>query len=123
MPDHRARSAAFFSLSEEAIQQEGFAANQALLPEDLRNFDGYRMLHEYFAFPARFRFISINGLSKLIGQCKEEKNPSISLFCWIKTDDRLEQVVEANHFALHCTPVINLFPKNRRPPVVERQPT
>lgn len=38
-----------FSLSEEAIQQEGFAANQALLPEDLRNFDGYRLLHEYFA--------------------------------------------------------------------------
>ncbi|MGV0240884.1 type VI secretion system baseplate subunit TssF [Klebsiella aerogenes] len=99
-----------FSLSEEAIQQEGFAANQALLPEDLRNFDGYRLLHEYFAFPARFRFISINGLSKLIGQCKEEKSFDIIILL-DKTDDRLEQVVEANHFALHCTPVINLFPK------------
>ncbi|EID2632842.1 TPA: type VI secretion system baseplate subunit TssF [Escherichia coli] len=99
-----------FSLSEEVIQQEGFAVNQALLPEDLRNFDGYRLLHEYFAFPARFRFISINGLGKLIGQCKEEKSFDIIVLL-DKNDDRLEQVVEANHFALHCTPVINLFPK------------
>lgn len=98
------------SLGEEALRQEGFAADQALLPEDLRNFDGYRLLHEYFAFPARFRFISINGLGKLIAQCKEEKSFDIIILL-DKTDARLEQVVEASHFALHCTPVINLFPK------------
>ncbi|MFT2798577.1 type VI secretion system baseplate subunit TssF [Serratia sp. N21D137] len=97
-------------LSEHALQQEGFTANQALLPEDLRNFDGYRLLHEYFAFPARFRFISINGLGKLIAQCKQEKSFDIIILL-DKTDERLEQVVEASHFALHCTPVINLFPK------------
>ena len=41
-------------LSSDALRQEGFDADQALLPDDLRNFDGYRLLQEYFAFPARF---------------------------------------------------------------------
>lgn len=97
-------------LDEDALQQEGFSADQALLPEDLRNFDGYRLLHEYFAFPTRFRFISIRGLGKLIAQCSNEKAFDIIILL-NKADERLEQVVEASHFALHCTPVINLFPK------------
>ncbi|STB68447.1 T6SS protein Cts1C [Citrobacter freundii] len=100
----------FQSLGEEALQQEGFTSDKALLPEDLRNFDGYRLLHEYFAFPARFRFISIHGLGKFISQCPEEKSFDIIILL-DKTDERLEQVVEASHFKLHCTPVINLFPK------------
>jgi type VI secretion system protein ImpG len=52
-------------LASDSLRQ-GFAPNQALLPDDLRNFDGYRLLQEYFAFPARFRFISLSGLGKLI---------------------------------------------------------
>lgn len=98
------------TLGDDALQQEGFAADQALLPEDLRNFDGYRLLHEYFAFPARFRFISVNGLGELIAGCGNEKSFDIIILL-DKTDERLEQVVDASHFALHCTPVINLFPK------------
>jgi type VI secretion system protein ImpG len=31
-----------------------------------------------------------------------------------KADEQLERVVDASHLALHCTPVINLFPKWRR---------
>ncbi len=50
-------------LADDALRQEGFAPDQALLPDDLRNFDGYRLLQEYFAFPARFRFISLSRLS------------------------------------------------------------
>lgn len=97
-------------LGEEALRQEGFTADQALLPEDLRNFDGYRLLHEYFAFPARFRFVSVSGLKKLVAQCGSERAFDIIILL-DKADDRLEQVVDAGHFALHCTPVINLFPK------------
>lgn len=97
-------------LGDEALQQEGFSADQALLPEDLRNFDGYRLLHEYFAFPARFRFFSVSGMGKLIAQCGNEKTFDIIILL-DKTDERLEQIVDASHFALHCTPVINLFPK------------
>src|SRR5262245_3450300 len=42
-------------LGREAIQPVGFAADQALIPYTNRSFSGYRLLHEYFAFPERFR--------------------------------------------------------------------
>jgi type VI secretion system protein ImpG len=35
-------------LASDALRQEGFEPDQALLPDDLRNFDGYRLLQEYF---------------------------------------------------------------------------
>ncbi|MDF7680761.1 type VI secretion system baseplate subunit TssF [Enterobacteriaceae bacterium ESL0689] len=28
-----------------------------------------------------------------------------------KSDEQLERIIDASHLALHCTPVINLFPK------------
>ncbi len=60
-------------LAPDALRQEGFEPDQALLPDDLRNFDGYRLLQEYFAFPARFRFISLSGLRPLIQRCAKVK--------------------------------------------------
>lgn len=97
-------------LSADALRQEGFEPDQALLPDDLRNFDGYRLLQEYFAFPARFRFISLSGLGKLIQRCENEK--AFDIFILLdKSDEQLERVVDASHLAMHCTPVINLFPK------------
>ncbi len=97
-------------LSADALRQEGFEPDQALLPDDLRNFDGYRLLQEYFAFPARFRFISLSGLGKLIQHCENEK--AFDIFILLdKSDEQLERVVDASHLAMHCTPVINLFPK------------
>ncbi|MCQ4444478.1 type VI secretion system baseplate subunit TssF [Enterobacter cloacae] len=97
-------------LASDALRQEGFEPDQALLPDDLRNFDGYRLLQEYFAFPARFRFISLSGLSRLIQRCEDEK--AFDIFILLdKSDEQLERVVDASHLALHCTPVINLFPK------------
>jgi type VI protein secretion system component VasA len=97
-------------LASDSLRQEGFEPDQALLPDDLRNFDGYRLLQEYFAFPARFRFISLSGLGTLIQRCEGEK--AFDIFILLdKSDEQLERVVDASHLALHCTPVINLFPK------------
>ncbi|MFD1200016.1 type VI secretion system baseplate subunit TssF [Brucella gallinifaecis] len=98
----------------DALCQEGFAADQALLPNDLRNFEGYRLLQEYFAFPARCQFFSISGLGLLLQRVRKEKK-ALRQFEIVVLLDRqnaaLEQLVDVNHFALHCTPVINLFPK------------
>lgn len=102
-------------LSDDALTQEGFAPDQALLPDDLRNFDGYRLLQEYFAFPARFQFISISQLRPLLAQANGEREFDIVLLL-DKADAALERVVDNSHLALHCTPVINLFPR-----VAERQ--
>lgn len=102
-------------LNDDALMQEGFASDQALLPDDLRNFSGYRLLQEYFAFPARFQFISISQLRPLLAQASGEREFDIVLLL-DKADAALERVVDRSHLALHCTPVINLFPR-----VAERQ--
>ena len=102
-------------LKDDALMQEGFASDQALLPDDLRNFSGYRLLQEYFAFPARFQFISISQLRPLLAQASGEREFEIVLLL-DKADAALERVVDHSHLALHCTPVINLFPR-----VAERQ--
>jgi len=58
-----ARPAPWFEwLGREAIQPVGFAREQALIPYTTRSFSGYRLLHEYFAFPERFRFVELAGL-------------------------------------------------------------
>ncbi|MGK9172943.1 type VI secretion system baseplate subunit TssF [Yokenella regensburgei] len=98
------------SLGTGALRHEGFDSDQALLPEDLRNFDGYRLLQEYFAFPSRFLFFSIQGLRPLLADCKEAKSFDIIILL-DKADAQLERVVDKSHLALHCTPVINLFSK------------
>ncbi|VEA67953.1 Uncharacterized protein conserved in bacteria [Serratia rubidaea] len=101
-------------LADDALRQEGFAPEQALLPNDLRNFDGYRLLQEYFAFPARFQFFSISGLQPLLRSVRESKK-TLRQFEIVVLLDRhdaaLERVIDVSHLALHCTPVINLFPK------------
>lgn len=98
-------------LHDDAVKQEGFAADQAMLPDDLRNFDGYRLLQEYFAFPARFQFISISQPGGLVASCKPGVNAFEIVLLLDKADASLERVIDKSHLALHCTPVINLFPK------------
>lgn len=93
------------------LRQEGFSSEQALLPEGLRNFTGYRLLQEYFAFPARFQFISIHGLRPLLAQSGQAREFDIVVLL-DKADAQLERVVDKRNLALHCTPVINLFKKS-----------
>ncbi|MGY3179628.1 type VI secretion system protein ImpG [Ewingella americana] len=98
------------TLADDALRHEGFAADQALLPEDMRNFDGYRLLHEYFAFPQRFQFFSLQGLRPLLSRSTTAREFEIVVLL-DKSEPALERVVDVSHLALHCTPVINLFPR------------
>lgn len=98
------------TLADDALRHEGFAADQALLPEDMRNFDGYRLLHEYFAFPQRFQFFSLHGLRPLLSRSTSAREFEIVVLL-DKSEPALERVVDVSHLALHCTPVINLFPR------------
>ncbi|MDG0023210.1 type VI secretion system baseplate subunit TssF [Trinickia sp. Y13] len=96
-------------LEPQAIAHEGFAAAQAMLPTDARSFEGHRLLHEYFAFPARFHFISIGGLRKALSRTRSHRLELIVLLD--QADGALERTIDASHLALHCTPVVNLFPR------------
>lgn len=93
----------------DALAVEGIATGQAMLPLDSRAFDGYRLLHEYFAFPERFRFFSINGLQRALPKISGQRFEVVVL---LRTGHvELEAVIDANKLLLHCAPVVNLFPR------------
>lgn len=93
----------------EAIQPVGFADDQALLPYTTRSFSGYRLLHEYFAFPERFRFLDLVGLrTALARHAGEEIEIAVPL---ARGDAALSSLVDRGSFALNCAPAINLFPR------------
>ncbi|WP_340608874.1 type VI secretion system baseplate subunit TssF [Xenorhabdus bharatensis] len=89
---------------------EGFEEAQSLLPNDPRTFSGYRQLHEYFAFPARFQFFSLSGMQSLLEETQKENEFELILLL-DKIDEDLEHLVDVSYLALNSTPVINLFPK------------
>ena len=103
-----ARPAPWFDwLGRDAIQPVGFAREQALIPYTTRSFSGYRLLHEYFAFPERFRFVELAGLRKALARHSgDEIELAIPL---ARSDGALGALVDRGGFALHCTPAINLF--------------
>lgn len=90
------------------IQPRGFGDEDALLPYGHRSFSGYRLLQEYFAFPARFLFVELSGLREGLTRCGGSAFEILVLLKRI--DPQLERAVDAGSFALHCTPAINLFP-------------
>lgn len=100
-------SKVYGTLPPQALHAEGYEQAQALLPYSHRAFQGHRLLHEYFAFPARFRFFSIRGLTPLLRRV-ESKQVGITLLLR-KAKPELEAVVDKHKFLLHCTPAVNLF--------------
>ena len=91
------------------VRRVGYSDEEALLPLPARSFRGYRLLREYFAFPARYHFAEIGGLQGGLAKCKDTELDVLVLLG--RADTTLENVVDAGNFALYCTPAINLFPK------------
>lgn len=90
-----------------AVDGIGFDEHESLLPYDARGFQGYRLLHEYFAFPARFLFIRVSGLARLFKRVRGAQCELVLLSG--AADARLEPVVDRGAISLHATPVVNLF--------------
>ncbi len=91
------------------IQRLGFEEEQALLPDVPPSFQGYRLLHEYFALPQRYLFVELGGLGPAVRRCASNELEILILLN--RADPVLENTVTAANFALFCTPAINLFPK------------
>lgn len=108
-----------FVVQGEVIHPRGFDENEALLPYGTRAFHGYRLLREYFAFPNRFLFVSLAPLREGIRRVAAEE---VELTLYLgQSDPALESAVAAEHFALYCTPAINLFEKRAdRIPLTDR---
>jgi type VI secretion system protein ImpG len=91
------------------VRRVGFEEDEALLPPSPRTFEGYRLLREYFAFPERFLFVDLAGLAAAVSKCDRDEIDVIVPLRQLNL--KLEGTVTAANFALHCAPVVNLFPK------------
>jgi len=96
-------------LDASCIRRVGFDQEQQLLPYDSRSFQGYRLMHEYFAFPQRFMFIELTGLGAAFRSCDQNQLDIIILFR--ESNIELGGTVNADNFGLFCSPAINLFEK------------
>ncbi|QWV94604.1 type VI secretion system baseplate subunit TssF [Geomonas oryzisoli] len=95
------------------LQPVGFAADEELLPYPEQSFPGYRLLLEYFAFPHKFLFIDLTGLSLLWKG--GAFGDAVDLIFYLDTAAPESLVVGAETFCLYATPVVNAFEKIAEP--------
>jgi type VI secretion system protein ImpG len=95
------------ALDRDCIEPVGFEDDQALLPQTLRGFEGYRVLQEYFAFPQRFLFFDLRNIGSVLRARGGNEVDIVVLFS--RADNALLQAVDASSLALNCVPAINLL--------------
>jgi len=96
-------------LPKSRIRPLGFNEDEALLPVSARSFDGFRNLQEYFSFPERFLIVELGGLNSGLRRCDATEVDVIVLLDSV--NPVLEDGLDSSHFALFCTPAVNLFEK------------
>jgi len=97
----------------QALAPVGFESEDDLFPYPPQSFPGYRLLTEFFAFPAKFWFVDLLGLGRA---CRAGfgKRADV-LICLKRTSPNLEKAVEAGTFRLGCAPAVNLFEQTAEP--------
>ena len=102
-----------------SVTQVGYDADTALLPHTSRTQPGYRLLTEYFGFPAKFMFVDVAGIA---AKTLRGAGNRIELFFYLdRMPPGLERQVDADSFALGCTPAINLFAQRAEPVTVTHE--
>ncbi|MFG6447439.1 type VI secretion system baseplate subunit TssF [Roseateles sp. BYS180W] len=90
-----------------ALALEGLAPEQSLLPLPWNVWHGHNLLHEYFVCPSRFYFFKLQQLAAALSRIEGDEAEIIVLLN--RSTAALSAVVDERQFALHCTPVVNLF--------------
>lgn len=100
-------------LGKDCIQPVGFERNEGLVEYPARSFSGYRLLSEYFAFPEKFLFFDITGLTPDV---LARIGSRLELFLLLDRHVQdLEQNVTKETFQLGCCPIVNLFRQRAEP--------
>src|SRR5262245_11481681 len=105
-----------FELPSESLRAVGFDETEALLPYPRRSFLGYRLLQEYFAFPARFLFFELSGLERMRGWNQRRIEISFLLEKDLGPEARGQG---ADGFGLGCIPLVNPFDARADPIVLQ----
>ncbi len=88
----------------------GFKEDESLIPYPYNSLDAYRLLHEYFVFPEKFKFIDINNFSTA-GASRH-----VDIYIPLADRSRADKIrVTQRNFILGCAPIINLFHKISEP--------
>lgn len=93
---------------EHAVEYEGLEPQRSLLPPVHEGMHGHNLLHEYMVFPQRFWFFTLAGLAGGLSRIDEPEAELVLLLS--REPGELAQHVDASQFALHCVPVVNLYP-------------
>ena len=94
----------------------GYTKQEALFPQPLGSFDGFRLLQEYFILPAKFLFLEVRGVwNALAARGDEPQEDTFGLRFNLKLDRSRSMTVGTQNVRLGCTPVINLFPHQADP--------
>lgn len=98
------------------IRPVGFSDAQALIPRSSRSFKGYLLMSEFFGFAEKFLFFDIHGLSaKTLVEARGD-GERLDIFFYLKTWlPELAPHINAQSFALGCSPTINLFERKAEP--------
>jgi type VI secretion system protein ImpG len=101
------------------IKAVGFEADEALLPYPKRTLSAYGLLTEYFAFPEKHLYFTVDGLD-----AARNAGSRLDLFLYFdKTFPELERSVTLDGVALGCTPMVNLFSQRAEPIAVDQTST
>ncbi len=84
----------------------GMDESEAALPGDGRTSSAHRLLTEYFAFPEKFLFVRLEGLTDVWHGAGEQAEIYIY---FNRSHPELVQGISGDTLLLGCTPVINLF--------------
>jgi type VI secretion system protein ImpG len=98
----------------EVIKPVGFERDDGLIPYPPNVFPGYRLLTEYFSYPAKFLYADIGRWADVRARLNPAGQVDVVIFL-DRADDRLERRVEPGVFRLGCTPLVNLFPVDCEP--------
>jgi len=93
----------------QSVRQSGYDDDEGLIPVTRRTFQGYRLLQEYFAFPERFLFFTLEDLQEIARSCEGDE---LEIYLAMsRVQPTLENALDASHFRLFCAPAVNLFPR------------
>lgn len=90
--------------------------DSSLIPQTSKEMYTDVVFREFFAFPARFLFLKIKGLSKYL---QTNQNTIDLYFVFNEEVSDLIHNVDIQSFQLGCVPVINLFEKEFEPKVLD----
>jgi type VI secretion system protein ImpG len=94
-------------LDRTCVRPVGFDRHEGMLPLPSRSFPGYRLLSEFFAFPEKFLFFDLVGLT---GAALARAENRLELFFFLnRAVPDLEHNLSEDNFRLGCTPMINLY--------------